>query len=142
MRKKNEEVLVERARSVVEYLSEHDGWISCEDVANALGLTIGQIKAAVKYERRWYLETPEKCGNKYILSGPKGYKLPNNDDDYVAMYKSLYAWGKSVLITISPIGKYMQGKGYDVSEIRKEAMVGHGLIKDSIGGSDSWQDEN
>lgn len=142
LKKLENEILIERAKSVIACLKNSVGWVKLKDVAERTRLTEGQVKAAVKFERRWFLESPEKCGTSYILSGARGYKLPQTDDDYVMMYKSLYAWGKSVLITISPIGKYLQGKGFDMAEIRREAMAANGLIQDSIGGTDSWQDND
>ena len=136
-----DETLLKWAKDICHILRDKGEWIHLSDLAEAVGITPSQIKAAVKYQRRWFLDNPEKCGNVYILSSSKGYKLPVTDDDYLSVYKSLYAWGKSVLVTISPIGRYLDGKGYDMRAIREQAMEAHGLNIHSLGGSDSWQDE-
>jgi len=133
------DILLERAKKIIDCLQEADDWVSLKKVAEVTKLTEGQIKYAVKHERRLFLDSPEDCGQSYILSSKKGYKLPKTDDDYVALYKTLYAWGKSVLTTVSPIGQYLALKGYDVQEIRKEAMESHGL-SDSIDKDTAWQE--
>lgn len=135
------DLLMDRAKIITQILRDSDEWISCERLAELSGLTIRQVKGAVKFQRRYFLDCPGKCGTVYILSGVKGYKLPQSDDDYVAMYKSLYAWGKSVLVTISPVGKYLADKGFDVKKMREEAMKSHGLDVTCVGGSESWQEE-
>lgn len=134
-----DEVLLQRSKIIVQTLKNYDSWISLDKLVELTGLKKGQIEAAVKYERRWFLEHPEKCGNTYILSGKYGYKLPVSDQDYVPVYKSLYAWGISVLTTISPIGKYLADKGFDVKAIRKEIYEKAGL-NDEIGGPEAWFD--
>lgn len=128
-----DEVLLERAKKVVEVLRNDGSWVSLNKLVELTGLKKGQIEAAIKYERRWFLQNPEKCGNTYILSGKRGYRLPVTDEDYIPVYKSLYAWGISVLTTISPIGKYLADKGYDVKSIRKE-IYNEAMISDEIGG--------
>lgn len=134
-----DEILLQRSKIVVQTLRDHVTWISLDKLVELTGLKKGQIEAAIKYERRWFLEHPEKCGSTYILSGKKGYKLPVNDEDYIPVYKSLYAWGVSVLTTISPIGKYLADKGFDIKAIRKEIYEQTGF-NDEIGGSDAWFD--
>lgn len=135
-----DEVMIARAKAITHVLREAGGWVSSPELSKATNLTEGQLKAAIKYERRYFLDKPEKCGNTYILSGAKGYKLPQSDEDYVSVYKSLYSWGKSVLITISPMGKYLKGKGFDVSKIREEAMEALTGNPTEHGGADSWHD--
>ena len=134
-----EDQRIERAKRVVSILRDGE-WHSTEELTDATNLTVGQLKGAIKYERRWFLKCPEKCGTTYILSGKKGYKLPTTDEDYLDMYKSLYSWGKSVLITISPIGKYLQEKGFDMKQIREDATNGIDAEGDplEVGGADSW----
>lgn len=133
-----EEIMLDRAKSIVSILRDADGWVSTLDLRDISGLSIDQIKGAVKYERRWFLKCPEKCGTTYILSGPHGYKLPKTLEDYIDMYKSLYSWGISVLVTISPMGKYLKQQGVDVQAIRKEAMENANGDPSVVGGIDSW----
>lgn len=128
-----DEILLQRSKIVVQTLRDHGTWISLDKLVELTGLKKGQIEAAIKYERRWFLKNPEKCGNTYILSGKRGYKLPATDEDYIPVYKSLYAWGISVFTTISPIGKYLADKGYDMKSIRKE-IYDEAMISDEIGG--------
>lgn len=134
-----DEVLLERAKTIVKVLKDDGSWVSLNKLVELTGFKKGQVEAAIKYERRWFLEQPEKCGNVYILSGRKGYRLPDKAEDYIPVYKSLYAWGISVLTTISPIGKYLADKGFDVKSIRKEIYEQSGL-SDEIGGADAWFD--
>lgn len=138
-RKLSDEIIKERATKIYKCLCSENRFFSTEELTEKTGLTVGQIKGAVKFERRYFLDKPDRCGGRYILSGARGYKVTQTDDDYIAMYKSLYAWGKSVLITISPVGKYLQGKGIDVVQLRAEAMEGIGNGEE-VGGADSWQE--
>ena len=137
-KKLSDEIIKSRATKIYKVLCSENRFFSGDELVEKTGLTIGQIKGAVKFERRYFLDYPDRCCGRYILSGSKGYKVTQEDDDYIAMYKSLYAWGKSILITISPVGKYLQGIGVDVSQLREEAMQGIG--SDEVGGADSWQD--
>lgn len=127
-----------RARMVCAVLRDAGGWVSTGKLIEETGLTAGQIKAAVKYNRRWFLDHPTRCETYYILSGPKGYKLPQDDEDYLNTYKSMYSWAISVLVTISPVGKYLQFKGYDMAKVR--AAIVEETDDDEIGGADSWQE--
>lgn len=136
------DMMIERAKSVVTVLRQYGKWVDTNTICSETGLTIGQLKAAIKFERRYFLKCPERCGNTYILSGKHGYKLPESNEDYIAMYKSLFSWGKSVLITISPMGKWLQAQGYDMRLIREEAMLGNTGDVSEIGGSDSWHGDN
>ena len=140
-RSMTEDERIARAKSVVSILRDGE-WHSTESLMSETNLTAGQLKGAIKFERRYFLKCPEKCGTTYILSGKKGYKLPTTDEDYLEMYKSLYSWGRSVLVTISPIGKYLNSKGFDMSQIREEAVNGINAEGDplEVGGADSWHD--
>ena len=139
-RKIDEAEMIHRAKTIVSILKDGE-WHDAERLSTETGLTIGQLHGAIKYERRYFLKCPEKCSTRYIISGPKGYKLPETNEDYVSMYKSLFSWGKSMLITISPVGKWLQAQGYDMKKIREEAMAGEESNDISIvGGADSWHD--
>lgn len=134
-----DEVMIDRVKSIMGVLND-GAWHSTNELMCETDLTCGQLKSAIKFNRRYFLKCPEKCANKYIISGKHGYKLTTTDEDYIAMYKSLYAWGKSVLITISPMGKWLQSQGYDMREIREQAM--NDGIKDTIDneGADNWHE--
>lgn len=132
--------MIDRAKMIISALGE-GGWHRADALSRETGLTVAQVHGAIKYERRYFLKCPEKCGSKYIISGAKGYKLPETNEDYVAMYKSLYSWGKSVLITISPMGKWLQSQGYDMKQIREEAMSEESFSDPAeVGGADSWHE--
>ena len=136
-----DDILIERVRNIISILDDADSWVGSETLSYMTGLSIGQIKAAVKFNRRWFINHPTQCGNKYIISGKAGYRLPKTDEDYILMYKSLYAWGKSILITLSPVGKYLQDKGHDMAQIRKEATETiSDYVQLSVGGAESWQE--
>lgn len=143
-KKITEAEMVERVNIIIDCLKAAPRWHSSYELSEKTGMTPGQLASAIKYNRRYFMNCPEKCKDHYILSGRFGYKMPETDEDYVAMYKSLFSWGKSVLITISPIGKYLSGKGFDMKSIREEAMAnndGTHSENDEIGGADSWHAE-
>ena len=138
--KMNDAKMIERAKLVMNVLKDGK-WHMIDALSRETGLSTSQIHGAIKYERRWFLKCPEKCEMRYIISGRRGYKLPVTNEDYVAMYKTLYSWGKSILITISPMGKWLQAQGFDMKQIRDEAMQGDDVSDPSeVGGSDSWHE--
>lgn len=131
-----EELLMERARQIIKVLREEGRPVPLKELADKTGLRVGQVEAAVKFERRWFLDNPEDCKRSYIVSGRKGYRLPQKDDDYVGFYKTLYSSSISCLVTISAVGKYLEHRGYDVAQFRKDALGSGDDFDDEIG---VWQ---
>lgn len=139
-KKITEAEMIERVNTIINCLRNDPRWHSSYELSKETEMTRGQLASAIKYNRRYFMNCPEKCKEYYILSGRFGYKMPETDEDYVSMYKSLYSWAKSMMITISPVGKYLSGKGFDMKRIREEATTENdGDPKnDEIGGVDSW----
>ncbi len=143
-KKITEAEMIERVNTIINCLRNDPRWHSSYELSKETEMTRGQLASAIKYNRRYFMNSPEKCKDHYSLSGRFGYRMPETDEDYVAMYKSLFSWGKSVLITISPVGKYLSGKGFDMKSIREEAMGGNDgehSESDEIGGAESWHAE-
>lgn len=128
-----------RANAIIRALKNFDGWVSTPELCRATGFTVGQIKAAVQWARRYFRDNPKNREKYYIVSGPKGYKLPKTTEDLLDVYKSLYSWAMSVLVTLKPISDELTAKGYDMQAVREEIKK-EATEQEEVGGKSAWRD--
>lgn len=99
-------------------------------ISELTGLTVGQVGTAIKKQRRLYLKRPQLVKNGYIVSTSKGYKLSATNEDYLNMYKTLYGWATSVLLTIEPVNEYLEGQGVDMKAVQNDVRAGNNNVDD------------
>ena len=138
--KTTNEQLAENSRKIVAVLKEADAPINSNKLVELTGLNKSKISAAIKYQRRWFLDHPARTEYNYIISTKRGYKMPQSDEEYIAFFQTLYSWSKSVRGTISAVEKYLEANGHDINQIKFNAGDG-GTLELEMGGKDSWHDE-
>lgn len=135
-----EQRLKKNSRMIVNVLRNAEEPIGSNKLCELTGLKKSQVAAAIKYQRRWFLEHPNSTQYNYIVSGKKGYRMPKTDEEYVIFYQTLYSWSKSVRATIEAVGRYLEANGYDINQIKFNSGDGS-FLTDEIGGEDSWHEE-
>lgn len=139
-KKLNPDLKVRNAKKIMAVLKDADHPVSCAELMKITDLPKSQIAAAIKYQRRWFLDHPTRTEYNYIISGKKGYRMPQTDEDYIAFYQTLYSWTKSIRGTIAAVGKYLEDAGHDLEEIKYNAGDGS-YLADEMNGEDSWHEE-
>lgn len=113
-----DDVLKTRANLIYKVLKDNRERyvLSCE-LKEKTGLTTGQISSAIRFTRQQSLVDYERFINYYIVSGRKGYKLPDGIEDYAKCYASLRRWASSIIKTIQPMREVLSENGYDPDRI-------------------------
>ena len=108
------DVLKDRANLIYKVLRDNrDRYVSGDELKEITGLTTGQISSAVRFTRQQSLVDYKRFINYYIVSGRKGYKLPDDIEDYAKCYGSLRRWASSIIKTIQPMRAVLEEAGYD-----------------------------
>lgn len=117
-KKLSDDVLKSRANLIYKVLREdRERYISSDELKEKTGLTTGQISSVVRFIRQQSLVDYKKFIDYYIVSGRKGYKLPDGIEDYAICYASLRRWASSIMKTIQPMRVVLEESGYDPDRI-------------------------